>query len=427
MSTHPIPAVERILVRSRIAAGTRQVIDLLVRIFTPEHDGPQAARPPLNVGLAIDRSGSMSGSKLVQACEAARYCVRQLGTRDRVSIVDFDDEVRTIVHGRPVADAASIEQAIGSIEAGGSTALFDGWTRCADEVAAGLADHGINRVILLTDGQANAGVTDPRAFEHLAGLLAARGVETSTIGIGSDFAEDLLEAVARLGGGTSWYVETPEDFPRIFEHEFGRLAAQMGHRVSLGIEPEPGVRVVGVHNGFATNSLGRFQLPNLVHGTTLDVVIRLELPELAECRGRKLASLRLAWMPQSNRTGRRLVLRKSVRADVVSPEVAAGIPADARVVKATEFLLGVGLRRRGIELLDRGDVAGAIEVVREARQRAAETLAACADEPDVVGHLARLDGLLAELAERADLVRSRKRMRSEAHLVARSIPAKGWR
>ncbi|MCC6743984.1 MAG: VWA domain-containing protein [Acidobacteria bacterium] len=427
MSTHPIPAIERILVRSRVAAGTRQIVDLLVRIVTPENDAPQAARPPLNVGLAIDRSGSMSGSKLAQACEAARYCVRQLGSRDRVSIVDFDDEVRTLVHGRPVADAASIEQAIGSIEAGGSTALFDGWTRCVDEVGSGLSKHGINRVILLTDGQANVGVTDPRAFEHWAGLLAARGVETSTIGIGSDFAEDLLEAVARLGGGTSWYVETPEDFHRIFEHEFGRLAAQMGHRVSLGIEPEPGVRVVGVHNGFATNSLGRFQLPNLVHGTTLDVVIRLELPELAECKGRKLASLRLAWMPQSNRTGRRLVLRKSVRADVVAPEVAAGIPADARVVKATEFLLGVGVRRRAIELLDRGDVAGAIEVVREARQRAAEALAACADEPDVVGHLARLDDLLAELAERADLVLSRKRMRNETHLMARSIPAKGWR
>jgi len=426
MFEHPTPTIERILAYPRIAAGAGQVVDLLVRIVAPEDVSPRSERPPLNIGLAIDRSGSMAGPKLQRSREAARFCVHQLGKHDRVSVVAFESEVRTIVHGRPVTDPAPILQAIGEIEQGGSTALFDGWTRSAEEVASGLAEVGVNRVILLTDGQANVGVTDPAAFERWAGRLAARGIETSTIGIGSDFEEDLLEAIARLGGGTAWYVETPDDFPRIFEHEFGRLAAQMGHRVSFGVEPEPGVRVIGVLNGFAKNTLGRFRLPSLVQGTTLDVVVRLELPELLEGAGRKLATLRLAWMPQGDATGKRAVLRKSVRVDVVSPDLAAGVPADARVVKAAEFLLGVDVRRRAIERLDRGDVEGAIDVVREARRRSAAALAACADEPDVVEHLERLDKLCAELAERADLVRSRKRMRSETHLAARSIRSKGW-
>lgn len=426
MSQHPTPKIERILAHSRIAAGTKQVVDLLVRIVAPENVSPSSDRPQLNVGLVIDRSGSMTGAKLQRAREAASFCVRQLGKHDRNSVVAFETEVRTIVHGRPVTDPAPILRAIGGIEQGGSTALFEGWTRGAEEVAAGLAPSGVNRVILLTDGQANVGVTDPLAFEHWAVKLAERGVETSTIGIGSDFEEDLLEAVARLGGGTSWYVETPDDFPRIFEHEFGRLAAQLGHRVSLGIEPEPGVRVVGVLNGFATNSLGRYKLPSLVHGTTLDVVVRLELPELPEGDGLKLATLRLAWMPQGRASGQRSVLRTSVRVDVVSPEVAAGVPADARVVKAAEFLLGIDVRRRAIELLDRGDVGGAIEIVREARLRAVAALAACVDEPDVVEHLERLGELMVELEDRGDLVRSRKRMRSETHLHAKSIRSRGW-
>ena len=182
MFEHPTPTIERILAHSRIAAGSRQVVDLLVRIVAPEDAGTGAERPPLNIGLAIDRSGSMSGPKLDRAREAARYCVRQLGARDRVSIVDFESEVRTVVRGRSVTDPAPILHAIGEIEEGGSTALFDGWTRSAEEVGSGFAADAVNRVILLTDGQANVGVTDPRAFERWAGELAGRGIETSTIG-----------------------------------------------------------------------------------------------------------------------------------------------------------------------------------------------------------------------------------------------------
>ena len=119
-------------------------------------------RPPVNIALVIDRSGSMSGDKIAKAREAALEAVRRLSPDDIVALVVYDSSVQTLVPAQRVGDGRRLEQAIHSIEARGNTALYGGVTRGAAEVRRNMEDRRfVNRVILLSDGLANVGPSSP--------------------------------------------------------------------------------------------------------------------------------------------------------------------------------------------------------------------------------------------------------------------------
>src|SRR3954471_740192 len=140
-------------------------------------------RPPINVALVLDRSGSMDGVPLAAAKEAAGRFASFLTSEDRLSIVAFDDHVRTIFGPAQAGDLAAVE-ALSRVHAGGSTNLSGGWLKGRKLVEQALVE-GTNRVVLLTDGQANVGVTDPDKLLGLAQAGAKRGVSTTCIGFGA--------------------------------------------------------------------------------------------------------------------------------------------------------------------------------------------------------------------------------------------------
>lgn len=232
---------DRRLIRA-LHHSTRYV---LVEIAAPPASAA-AARPRVNVAFVLDRSGSMSGrDKITLAKDALREGIERLANTDRFAVVVYDHEVEVVAAGRTASGDAK-RDAIRSLDAigpRGNTDLGGGWLRGAEQVAEGLDPEAVNRVLLLTDGLANTGITDPHELERHARELRARGVSTSTFGLGEDFNEQLLGAMADAGGGAFRYIRQAEEIPALIRSEVGELLEVTAPGVDLRVRGPEGLRV----------------------------------------------------------------------------------------------------------------------------------------------------------------------------------------
>lgn len=237
------PASLRVEVsQKRLIAGAPGKIYLQVSVVGGE--GSDGRRAPVNVAIVLDRSGSMSGAKLEHAKQAAIAAVERLSAQDIVSVVAYDNQVRTLVPATRATDRREIARAIRGLAPGGSTALYAGVSRGAHEVRKFLSAERVNRVILLSDGLANVGPSSPELLADLGASLAKEGVTVSTVGLGLDYNEDLMTRLARSGEGNHAFVESPERLAAIFDREFGELLSMVARDVEVEIECPRGVRPI---------------------------------------------------------------------------------------------------------------------------------------------------------------------------------------
>ena len=188
--------------------------------LTGFHLASERDRRPANVAIVLDRSGSMEGEKIERAKEAAVMALSMLDERDIVSIITYSDTVSVLVPATRVSDRSLIVKKIHSIYADGSTALFAGISKGADEVGKFLDMHSVNRVILLSDGLANVGPDSPAALGDLGASLRTEGISVTTVGLGLGYNEDLMFELAEKSDGNHAFVENSKDLVRIFEYEF---------------------------------------------------------------------------------------------------------------------------------------------------------------------------------------------------------------
>jgi len=353
--------------RPAVAADSATTLDLLITIAAPAIAPELEARPrpPLNLALVIDRSGSMSGTQLSYARKAARFLAGELTERDRLAIVTFDDEVEVLVPSQPVSNPQLFINAINTIDCGGTTALFDGWLAGAMQVANHLDPAALNRVLLLSDGGANVGVVDSTEIASKVAGLSQRGISTSAFGIGSGFDEDLMGAMAGAGDGTLAHIESPAQLADLYASELDGLVRTLGKKVSLGIRAKRDVQLLDVINDFKLSSAGNWQLPNLRHGQELTIAARFKLPPWQP--NREIVSLRLAW----NQTGgkERLSFVEHITLPVMAAVELEGMEPDLVVIEQFELLLANRERSRAIEELDRGNLRAARALLEAIDQR----------------------------------------------------------
>lgn len=228
--------------------GCTRHVDFFVRVG----EAPatiEADRPPLNVALVLDRSGSMSGEKLRTAKKATLALLDRLTERDAVGVVVFDDRIDTVQavsKATPVVKA-HIRAELARIEARANTALHEGWlTGCNAIVETMGANNGeaIARCFLLTDGLANVGITEPEEIAGQAGNIREHtGIGTSTFGVGEDYSEELLGPMAVAGGGQFHHLRSASEIGTTFVRELGEMLAVAAVNVRLELEVPAGLPV----------------------------------------------------------------------------------------------------------------------------------------------------------------------------------------
>ena len=407
------PKVELLLERGRLEARRDQTLDVLIRITPPEIDAGIGHRPKLNLSIVLDRSGSMSGEKIERARQAAAYCVDQLLPTDRLSLVIFDDEVEVLIPSQLAENKASLKERVSHIHARNSTALHEAWVRGGIQVSEHLTEGAINRVLLITDGLANVGLTNTDEIVTQAMGLFQRGVSTSTIGIGEDFNEDLLMPMAQSAGGNAWHVERADDMQRIFSVELEGLIAQVAHTVTLGLIPSDGIRLSDVLNDFEMGETGRYKLPNLQAGSPVDVVAQLRVPAQDVGTKRPLLDLRLGYTPQEARSAE--VLKQRLEVEFDEPSVVKNLPVNTEVAKAVRLLMNARARREAMMHMDRGEYAQAHGVLRSAISASQPLFSSEPAALEVEEERLQLEALESSLTDRAQDKMTRKKLAYESY------------
>lgn len=196
-----------------------------------------AERVPLNLALVIDRSGSMAGDKIAFAKKAAQFVVDNLQAEDRLSIIQYDDQIDVVSPSGPVSDKAELRRRIGIIEARNMTNLSGGLLAGYEQAESTKADRYVNRVLLLSDGLANLGITDPAQLQQIVQeKFRNAGIALSTFGVGADFDEVLMTNLSEYGGANYYFIESPDRIPTIFAEELKGLLAVVAQNVKMKIQ-----------------------------------------------------------------------------------------------------------------------------------------------------------------------------------------------
>jgi len=413
------PKVEFFTTHPKLEAGREQTVDVLIRITPPALSLDPSSRPnwkgrpDLNLSLVLDRSGSMQGEKMVRARDAAMFCVDQMLPTDRLSVVTFDDHIDVLFPSEPVTNKQSMKDLIARVTARGSTALHEAWVRGGLTVSERMLDQGINRVVLITDGLANVGITNTDEIVTQAMGLYQRGVSTSTIGIGADFNEDLLMPMAQSGGGNAWHVVEPDDMQRIFQVELEGLIAQFAHTVSLSLIPADGVRIVDMLNDFELTETGRYRLPNLQAGSPLDILVELKVGSEEVGTQMRLLDLRLGFTPQDAKNAE--VLKQAHTVEFATRTEVERSEMNEEVMKTVQFLMNARARNEAMKRLDRGDYAGAEVIIGTALSQTQALGASYPLAPGMAEEMASLQETATSLKDRLKDKMSRKKMAYAAY------------
>jgi|GEM_PF-401359 len=327
-------------------------LNVLVRLTGG--DRPTEGRPPLDLALVIDRSGSMQGDKIRAVKEAAVGLLGHLSAEDRLTLITYSSDVTTV--GRHVKmDAAGIAEAkkqILAIQADGYTALGPAMAEAFKNLRQRVitSDDRIAHVIFMSDGLANVGEDNPQVLGKWAAEASRDGISLSSLGVGLDYNEDLMTRIADQGGGRYHFIKDSDAIASVLGDEFKGLTATVASQVTLDLGPTDGVRLLRVF-GYPTFEEGgrtMVRVGSVAANATREIILKLEYDRALGEAGAKalLANLRADF---------RNVLAEGAAAHVTA-SVSADILEDEGAINATENV-EVSIRVSEVEAADQLQLA----------------------------------------------------------------------
>ncbi len=324
----------------------------------------QQRRAPMNVAIVLDKSSSMSGEKIRSAKEAARAALEQLRSEDIVSVVAYDSTVQVLVPATKVADRREVLRGIDRLSAGGMTALFAGTSKGAAEVRKFLDRRRVNRVILLSDGQANVGPSSPGELGRLGEALIREGVAVTTVGLGLGYNEDLMVALADRSGGQHTFVEHASELAGFFRRGFASLAAIVAQELVVEVTFAEGfrpVRALGVDAEVSGQTLIT-RLSQLYASQTDELLLAFEASPHAT-GSHRIADVRVTWHDVGAQGTDEVARSVSARFSSNPREVEASAISDVMI--AVVASLSNERSRQALQLRDQGRTQEAEQTLRD--------------------------------------------------------------
>jgi Ca-activated chloride channel homolog len=257
---------------------TQAVAHVGIRVAKLDRSG----RPPANLALVIDTSGSMEGKAIEDARSAALAFFDALSPKDRLAVVVFNSKTETILPSTPLddADLKKVRTKINGIQAVGTTDMAAGLQAGINEVTAHFDPEAVNRVVLLGDGVPN----DEAPIAAMVDQAGTRGVSITALGLGPDYNETLMGHMAQVTGGRFQYVADSAKVTSFFKEEIARLEKTYARDAWLYLSTGPGVHISDVvGQDFAMTGNGaRVHVGDLALGDTMDVVVKLAVDSRKE-------------------------------------------------------------------------------------------------------------------------------------------------
>jgi len=383
-------------------------------------------RMPSDLVVVLDQSGSMAGEKIIDARAAIRELISTLEPEDRFALVSYSVSAWTTIPLSGVSDAARDRwrRVVDGLTTGGGTNLASGLDMGLGIVDGSPVRGRVPRVILISDGLANQGDTSLSGLRNRARRAAVGEYTLTTIGVGSDFDEQLLATLADAGTGNYYYIESGADLAKIFADEFETARESVARGLAVVIHPADGVEVVDAA-GYP-----------LERGAEGETVFRPGALFAGQDR-RIWVTLRTRWDSEGTRELARFGLeysegeeRKSLHFDE-APRIAAVSDHGAFYASVDEDSWSRSvvvdqyndLRRKVAWELKRGDAAAAKQRV-EAFRDETEEMNAQIDSPEVTQQLRELEGLEKDVEDQLSGKRALspgelKRMQSRGYTAGR--------
>jgi Ca-activated chloride channel family protein len=403
------------LSHSLIATNTDATVDLILN-FNGEKIASVSPRRPLNLSLVIDRSGSMAGQPLRYAIQAAQKLVESLTEKDIISLVIYDDKANLILPPELVKNKAEICLKIGKINAGGCTNLSAGWLLGCEQVQSNLNPEYLNRVLLLTDGQANVGITDPQVLTKTAHQKSEQGIITTTLGFGTYFNEDLLIAMADAAGGNFYFIQSPDEATDVFRIELESLTSVVAQNLTVTLYPESSVELREILNNYRTQTTDKgleIFIGDVYEVEAKQLAVQLVIPPQNNIGQLSLLALNYKYQTIVNGVIEQLSGDLSIPINIGSEAQAQQVQPNQSVFEQTSKLRMAQVKEQAIALADEGNYQKAAETLRSIIQEIQQKL--LTEIFEIAEEIEQLEYYAQRIENRTFDSVSRKEMRDQSY------------
>ena len=399
--------------RQLFLAGNSQEIVLKVTLDAPPSPA-HIKRPPVNIALVLDQSGSMGGTKIEQAKAAAIEALTRLGLEGVFSVVVYDTNVHTIVPAQHATNINSIIRTIRQINAGGSTALFGGVSHGAAEIRKNLENDYIHRIVLLSDGLANVGPRMPEDLGRLGAALLKEKISVTTVGVGVDYNEDLMARLAQRSDGNTYFVESGIDLPRIFASELGDVLNVVATQVKVTITLPDNVKPVDIigREGRIKGQKIELSMNQLYGDQEKYALVKVRLPKTRAGHKIKVAMANVDYVNPFNK--RKESSRGVTYAAFTKDRVLVEKSSNLEVIREYQLNLNALAQEKAIKLSDEGRRPEAVKQLKKSAAKL-ETLGRLYKDKALLKEAEDVAQQARQIEEKGMSKKSRKVLRTKSY------------